>query len=211
MSLVSKLPWDERESLGLWRAWWRTCVLMISSPNVSLATAEPDAPVGGSVVFAMVCALVGLVPTFLMLLPVLLVTQSFTGQNQQPYMAVFLVIGVLIYLGMAFMFTMGSLFFVSGLEHLALRLLGAEPKSFSVTVRAYSLGMSVYLLGVIPFCSFYVFPVWSIVLRIIALMHLHKTSAGKASAAVLLPILLACGGGIGLYVAIIALAVSFSR
>ncbi|MDP3156998.1 MAG: YIP1 family protein [Archangium sp.] len=118
---------------------------------------------------------------------------------------------MVIYLGMALAFTMGSVFLVSGIEHLALRMLGAEPKSFTVTVRAYALGMSAYLLGVIPFCSFYVFPVWAIVLRIIAVMHLHKTTAGKASAAVLLPVLVLCGGFIGLYVAVIALAMSIGH
>ena len=48
-------------------------------------------------------------------------------------------------------------------------------------------------------------------LRIIALMHLHKTTPGKASAAVLLPVLLLCGGFIGLYVAVIALAMSIGH
>ena len=209
MGLIKKLPWDERETLGLWQGWWRTCVLMISSPNVSLANAEPDAPLGSSVMFALVSAVVGLCPTFLSSIPFLVLTQSISRKDDAPAgMGFFLVLGMIIYLGTALAFTMGSVFLVSGIEHLTLRMLGAEPKSFSVTVRAYALGMSAYLLGVIPFCSFYVFPVWAIVLRIIALMHLHKTTAGKASAAVLLPVLLLCGGFIGLYVAVIALAMS---
>lgn len=211
MSLVSKLPWDERESLGLWRAWWRTCVLMISSPNVSLATAEPDAPLGSSIGFALLSALVGLCPTFLLGTPFLLVAQSLGPKDGPPGVGLFLALGMVVYLCMAIAFTLGSVILVSGLEHLGLKMLGAEPKSFSVTVRAYALGMSAYLLGVIPFCSFYVFPLWSIVLRIIALMHLHKTTAGKAAAAVLLPFLLLCGGFIGLYLAVIALAMSSAR
>lgn len=207
MSLVSELPWDERESLGLWRAWWRTAVLMISSPNVSLATAAPDAALGSSVGFASLSALVGLVPTFLVGTPLLVLMQSFSPERAAvPNMALFLVLGMLVYLAITFAFTLGSMFFISGLEHATLKLLGAKPRSFTVTVRAHALAMSPYLLGVIPFCSFYVYPLWAMVLRIMALMHLHKTSAGKAAAAVILPVLLLCGGFIGLYGAVIALA-----
>ena len=184
---------------------------MLSSPNLTLRTVEPDAPLESSIGYAVLAAVVGLCPTFLMMIPFLVAAQLMAPKDGPPGMAVFMVVGVFIYLGMALAFTIGSVFFVSGIEHLALRALGAEPKRFTVTVRAYALGMSSYLLGVIPFCSFYVFPIWAIVLRIIALMHLHKTTPGKASAAVLLPVLLLCGGFLGLYVAVIALAMSFAR
>ncbi len=211
MTLITRLPWDERETLGVWRGWWRTCVLMLSSPSASLRTAEPDAPLGSSIGFALLSSVVGLCPTFLLGIPFLLAAQLMAPNDGPPGMSAFMVLGLLVYLGIALAFTIVSVLFVSGIEHLALRALGAEPKSFTVTVRAYALGMSSYLLGVIPFCSFYVFPLWAIVLRIIALMHLHKTTPGKASAAVLLPVLLLCGGFIGLYVAVIALAMSIGH
>ncbi len=212
MSLASELPWDERESLGVWRAWWRTAVLMISRPNVALATAVPDAALGSSVGFASLSALVGLVPTFLVSTPLLILMQSFSREKAaMPNMGPVLVLVMLAYLATTFAFTLGSMFIISGLEHVALKLMGAAPRSFTVTVRAHALAMSPYLLGVIPFCSFYVYLLWAMVLRIIALMHLHKTSAGTAAAAVILPVLLLCGGFIGLYAAMIALAMGLGH
>jgi hypothetical protein len=107
-------------------------------------------------------------------------------------------------------FELGSLIVVAGLEHFALMMLGT-PRSFSVTLRAHSLGTSAYLTGLLPFCSWYVFPIWSIVLRIFAMLHLHKSTGGQAVGAVLLPIGLMCGGLFAFYLAVIGLAVGLSR
>jgi hypothetical protein len=108
-------------------------------------------------------------------------------------------------------FLIGSALFLSGLEHLALMLLGAQPRSFSVTLRAYALSTGPSLLGLLPLCSLYVFPLWSVVLRILALMSLHRTSAGRAAAAVLLPIVLSCGALLSFYAAVFALAANIGR
>ena len=120
-------------------------------------------------------------------------------------------IGVLFYAVVIFVCQLGLVLFLSGLDHLALMILGAQPRSFTVTVRANALAMGPYLVGLLPGCSWYVFPLWWMVLRIIANMYLHKTTAGKATAAVLLPLFLLCGGVFALYFAVIALAVSFGR
>ena len=104
-----------------------------------------------------------------------------------------------------------SLFLVSGLDHLMLMLLGANPRPYTVSVRAQALSMGPYLLGLIPVCGMYVFPLWSMVLRIVALMHFHKTSAGKATVAVLAPLVLFCGLGVFVYLAAIGLAAGLAR
>lgn len=212
LSRVGTLPWDERDTLGLWRAWWRTSVQMISSPSQALSTAEPDAPLGSSIVFALLSTVVGFAPTLLayavVLVPVMLMGSRKealgAGAWLVPVIAVF-------YAVMLVGMQIGSVLFFAGLDHLGLMLLGARPKSYSVTVRAYALSMGPYLLGLLPLCSLYVFPLWSVVLRIIANMHLHKTTAGKASAAVLVPIFLLCGGLIAFYAAVFALAANFGR
>jgi hypothetical protein len=65
--------------------------------------------------------------------------------------------------------------------------------------------MGPYLLGLLPVCGFYIFPIWSIVLRIFALMHFHRVSGGKATAAVLAPLVLFCGACGLLYAAAFAI------
>jgi len=112
---------------------------------------------------------------------------------------------VLVVMQLAFMLVL------SGIEHLALMGLGGNPKRFTVTLRAHTLGTAPYLLGLVPVCGLYVFYVWALVLRIIAHSQLHKTSGGKAAAAVLLPIVVFCGCIISAYLAVIGLAVGSGR
>lgn len=213
---VSRLPWDERGSLGLWRAWWRTSVLMISSPTQSLSTAEPDAPLGSSMLFALLSTAAGFGPTMvgyaLMIVPMLIFSRTKSAFEGSWALGAGTVVGVMLFYGVLLLgFQLGSVLFVAALEHLSLMLLGAKPKSYTVTVRAHALTMGPYLLGLLPFCSLYVFPIWSIVLRIIAHLHLHKTTAGKATAAVLIPFALLCGGIVAIYLAVFALAMNLSR
>jgi hypothetical protein len=210
--VVGKLPWDERDSLGIWRAWWRTSVLLISAPVQTLSTAPPDGPMGGSMLFALLSTAVGFLPTILLGFPLIILGALVDGGGEAGGMAaVGLVAVMFIYGVMLFAMQLGSVLFIAALEHLSLMLLGTNPGSYSVTVRAHALGMAPFLLGLLPFCSFYVFPLWSMVVRIIAVTHLHKTTTGKAVAAVLMPIGLFCGGFALLYAAAIALAMGLSH
>ena len=216
LNRVGVLPWEERDTLGMWRAWWRTSVLMISSPGQALSSAQSDAPLGSSMLFALLSTIAGYLPTLasaaLVFVPAALLGRSST--SAVPNAALMGLTGaavLLFYAVMIFVMQLGSVMFVAALDHLGLMALGAQPKSYTVTVRAHALSMGPYLVGLLPFCSLYVFPLWSVVLRVIANMHLHKTTAGKATAAVLLPMVLLCGGVFALYVAVLALAVGFSR
>lgn len=213
LNLASKIPWDERESLGMWRAWWRTSVLMISSPGQTLATAEPDAPLGSSMLFALVSTMVGWLPTILMTIPgVLLARLTAPDEKGGLFFAFGIAVGsVLIYGFMILVWQLGALLFLSALDHLGLMLLGSNPKSLTVTVRAHALSTGTYLVGLLPVCSVYVFPLWSLVLRIIGLMSFHKTTAGKATAAVLIPVALFCGLIFAFYAAVIGLAMNSGR
>ncbi len=209
---VGQLPWDERESLGMWRAWWRTSVLIISSPGQALSTAEPDAPLGSSLLFVLLSTVVGYGPSMFGYLVALVPMLLLSAKKGSPAEGLWVVpLGTLVWAVFLLALQVGLSLFLSALDHLGLMLLGARPKSYSVTVRAYALSMGPYLLGLLPLCSLYVFPLWSVVLRIIANMSLHKTTAGKATAAVLLPIFLLCGGLVAFYAAVFALAANIGR
>ena len=190
------LPWDEREALGLWRAWWQTSIRIISAPSQTLQGARPDAPMGSSALYAAMCVLVGVVPFFLVMagfaaLGALVGKRS--GEGAEPLTLLGIVVGEL-FCGTVMQFAFVFLF--AAFEHLALLLVGAQPKSFDVTLRATALSHGVYLVGLVPVCGLYVAPVWALVIRIIAYMHLHRTTAGKAAAGALLPMVLFCGLGL---------------
>lgn len=213
---VVTLPWDERLTLGTWRAWWRTSVLMLSQPTKTCAAVQPEAPIGSSIWFATLSTLVGMGPTILVyaaiMVPMMMFGASSAAKNDLPKFAPALIPAfALLYVVFLLSMQVATVLVFAGIDHLALMLLGANPRSYAVSVRAYSLSMGCYVVGLVPVCGLYVFPIWAIVLRIIALAGLHKTTGGKAAAAVLLPIAVLCGGGIALYVAMIALAASQMR
>lgn len=206
---TAKLPWDEREELGLWRAWWRTSTMLIASPVQTLRNAEPDAPVGSSVLFALLSTLAGFGPTLagyaLVIIPMLLLRDSEPGLKGVG--GVLLIAGVgSLYVGVLLGMQLASMLFFAALDQLALLMLGARPRSFNVSVRASALAMAPYLLGLVPLCGLYVFPLWALVLRIIGLAHLHGTTGGRAAAAVLLPAVLLCGliGGLSAVLFVLA-------
>lgn len=202
------LPWDERERLGLWRAWWQTSVAMISRPTQTLQTAQPDAPLGESLLFSVLAMLVGLGPT-LAVYGVIFAAVGFGGGLPKggfdlPAWAVPLI--ALVYLVLLLLFQVLGVLMTAGMDHVALMVLGGNPRPYSVSVRASAIAMGPYLLGLVPVCGLYVFPLWAIVLRILALMHFHQVSGGKATAAVLAPLALLCGACGLLYAAIFAVA-----
>lgn len=209
------LPWDERDSLGLWRAWWRTSVQMISSPGQTLQEANPDGSVGSSALFAGLSTLAGVGPSIALqgvsmvgIMAAALLNSKSGGSLAS---GVGGMVGMVFALFLTVAFFFGSVFLNAGLDHLMLMLLGANPRAYSVSLRAQALSMGPYLVGLIPICGFYVFPIWSLVLRIIALMHLHKTTAGKATLAVLVPVTVFCGLIMAFYIAVIGLAAGIAR
>lgn len=205
---ASDLPWDRRAELGTWRAYWQTSVAVIGSPIQTFQRAKPDAPLGDSLLLAGVSGFVGFATTLLLYMlfaaGMLLFSASELGKVagetklQGGALAGIGVGVVVIYIAMIFVMQMASVLAISGIEHGCLRLLGHREGSYSVTVRAHALAMGPYLIGLIPLCSLYVYPLWSLVLRIFAMQHLHRTTGGKAAGAVLLPIavlIALCGVG----------------
>lgn len=210
----TKLPWDEREQLGLWRAWWRTSTTLISSPAATLRTVEPDAPLGSSVLFALLSTLAGFMPTVAgyALVAVPLVMLRGDEPELRGLGGGLVVAGVAAFYVVFLLFMqLASMLFFAALDQLGLLLLGAQPKGFNVSVRASALSMAPYLLGLVPICGLYVFPLWALVLRIVGLSALHRTSGGKAAVAVLLPVVLLCGLVLIIYASVFALAAGRMR
>ncbi len=202
---VSLLPWDERETLGTWRAWWRTCTRMISAPQATMQSAPAEGSLGSSLLYALLCSVVGYGPTFLVYALIFGVTAAATGDKSGAFgdSGVPAVAMAGIFVGYAVVLTLGqaaAVFLTAALDHLGLVVLRANPKSYAVTVRANALALSPSLIGLLPLCSLYVFPLWSLVLRGVALSTLHQVPGWKAAVAILWPVFICGGGGIALAV-----------
>jgi hypothetical protein len=192
LASVRRLPWDSRAEVGLFKAWALTAWAMVARPAQTLRDAGPEGSLGSSLLFAAIAVVVGNVPTLLFYGLVFLLGDTapeVKAIENQPI----LVAGAMFYPLVLLGAQLGAVLFSSALDQVLLLVLGARPRSFSVTVRASALSMGPYVVGLVPVCGMYVVPLWALVLRIIGLSTLHQTTGGKASAAVLLPPVLCCG------------------
>ena len=89
-----------------------------------------------------------------------------------------------------------ALFVGAGIYHMLLWILRGANRGYEATFKAlsYSYGPNIFI--VIPFCGGLIAGLWSIVLMVIGLRELHKTTTAKALIAVLLPFIICCGLGV---------------
>jgi len=85
-----------------------------------------------------------------------------------------------------------GIFIVAAIAHLILVIFGEGKYGFENTIKAFFFGYTPNLLVIIPFCGSMIGSIWAIVLTIIGVAHLQKTSYGKAAASVLSIIILCC-------------------
>ena len=117
--------------------------------------------------------------------------------------------GMVCVLGFIPLFVLIGVFLQSGMYHLMLKMLHAAPFPFETTFRvvAYSMGAA-FLLAAVPFCGHFIAWIVSIVFTIVGLSKAQEISGGKASAAVLIPIVLCCGTSIAGYIALLVMIFS---
>jgi len=86
-----------------------------------------------------------------------------------------------------------AIFVSAGLTHLCLMMVGGANRAFETTFRviAYAYG-GASLLEVVPFCGGLIAWVVLIVWEIFGMIEAHETSGGKATAGVLLPLVVCC-------------------
>lgn len=197
---VSQLPWDHRQELGWARAWFKSMGAILLRPGVTFATAKTEGDIGGSLLFALLAWLTAIMPSFVLFALIGAMIPSMIGETgSSPEVRAIMLgsFGVLL-LAVLALVLLGTFFtfITAAIEHLALVLIG-KPRGFETTLRAASLSLAPFVLGIIPICGMYVAPIWALIAKIFAFMGLHRMSAGVAVvgafAAPLFFILLACG------------------
>lgn len=202
------LPWDQREELGMMKAFWRTCVEVMLRPGAAFARMQPEGSVRDALLFVGLSTFAAYLTTMCLYFAILMTFPNFErvfsqGQGATDGASFRLAIGAL------FVFCLvaaplGSIvgtLLAAGMDNLVLRMTGA-PSSFNTTLRAHAFSQGVFLLGLVPFCSLYVTPLWSIVVRIMAYQKLYRLGWGRATVGALAGPLLFCGLFLGGYAAL---------
>ena len=115
------------------------------------------------------------------------------GGMEEVIPAAFLGLGIGFFgLIIAPVFIVIGIFIFSLIVHLFLMMVGGDNKGFGATFRVLCYGNTSQLAQIVPFVGGIITMVWSLILGIIGLTEAHRTTTGKAAAAVLLPILACC-------------------
>ena len=189
----SGLPWERRQELGLFKAFFDTVILLLTKPAEAFGMMKTEGGLMDPLFFALIGGCAGMVVAFLFQL----VFQSMgfmVNRNSGMFgmgMGMLIVFGLVL---MPIMFVCG-LFIWSGILHLCLTMLGGAKKPFETTFRVvcFSSG-SAYLFAIVPVCGRVVAPIYNIVLQCMGVARAHETDTGKAVMAVLLPVIVCCGG-----------------
>ena len=201
------LPWDNRKDLG---ALVDTAKLLITSPGRAYAMAREKGDYGSPLLFVLVFAIVGSILSalwqmvfgpasfakYMSNLPPELRDMMGSGTMGVGRLIAGIILGPIIGIVVLFIW--------SGIVHLVLQLLGGLREStagFEGTFRAIAYASVVEIAVIVPLLGGPIAAVWSLVLQVIGLAILHRTSQGKAIGAVLLPAAVCCCVAIGLVVA----------
>ena len=86
-----------------------------------------------------------------------------------------------------------SILITTFIIHIFLMLVGGAREGFLATFRVICYASAPELFQILPLCGGLVNIVWWIVITVIGLKEVHRTTLGRSLAAVLLPALVCCG------------------
>lgn len=210
-----RVPWEERSKIGLFGGYWQTSKAVMMTPAESFKRMPP---VTGRwwdpLSYAMLSSVLGVSGTMVVYLLIFgiggvaaIADTGFKagGLGAGAMVGIFIGVVVALFVGVPIA-TLATVFIWTGIEHLMLMLVGAQPKSFEATLRGACYSHAPCVLGLIPFCGAYAYPIWQLVCRIFAYAGVHRTTGGRSAAAVLLPIGVCCVGIVAIYAVIIGAA-----
>ena len=190
----SGLPWDDRQQRGILRAFFETMIMVLTRPAQAFTAMRREGGLGEPLLYELIGGSVGGVVYFLY--SILLSSARLLGSHENPMMQalgggmrpLFFIICVPI------LILIGT-FVSSAILHVCLMMVGGAKQSFETTFRVVCFaGGSANPLLVIPVCGALIGGIWKIVLDCIGLARAHETDTGRAVLAVLLPVIVCCGG-----------------
>jgi len=189
----SGLPWDERQTKGLLNAFIETLQMVLRKPVAAFTAMKREGGLGEPLLYAVIGGTFG---------GVFAVTYNFAlrlftpfGDRQGAVAHLFGGLGWIFLLVLTPLFVAIGMFVASAILHVCLMIVGGAKQSFETTFRVvcFAEGSASPLL-VIPFCGGLITGIWKIVLYCIGLARAHETDTGRAVIAVLLPLIVCCGG-----------------
>lgn len=191
----TKTAWEDRASLGFFRGLFTTIKESLFHPAQFFRAMPVTGGLADPLAYALITGMVGMTISYAWQI---VLEQSFSGfmpADMRTAAGYQMFQGI----GMAFIALIipfaiiVALFLWTGILHVCLLLVRGATNGFEASFRAvaYSYGANIFMA--VPLCGGLIALVWSMVLAIIGLKEAHGTSGGKASFAVLFPLMACCG------------------
>lgn len=189
----SGLPWDERQTKGLFNAFIETLQMVLSRPVAAFTAMKREGGLGEPLLYAAIGGTFGVV--FAVIYNFVLRSFSSLGDRHGAFAHLLGGLGWIVILILAPVFVVIGTFISSAILHVCLMIVGGAKQTFETTFRVvcFAEGSASPLL-VIPFCGGLIAGIWKIVLYCIGLARAHETDTGRAVLAVVLPVVVCCGG-----------------
>ena len=207
-----RTPWEDREANGYLSGLFRTVKEVLLNPSDFFKKMAVTGGLTDPLLFAMIIGMAGLICLSVWDLVLHDSMQSFMTPEMRSAAGRGMTNGMASPLGMVLMpfLLIIWLFIVSGMLHLFLMMVRGANAGFEATFRVISYSISPFLFMVIPYCGMLIAMLWMLTLTVIGLRDAHGTTGGKATVAVLFPILFCCGMmALGLLLFMGAIASSF--
>jgi hypothetical protein len=183
--------WEERQRFGFLNALYLTIKDVMFSPGPFFARMPSRIGLGQPLLFAVVVGVISAFFTWMW---------SLTGSSLQMFVAEDLAEvfkGPLIY-GASFMLSpvwiIAGVFVFAGIIHACLMLVGGNRLGFEATFRVVAYDQAVSICALVPFCGNIIALFWSLVVLIVGLHKIHDTDPWRAVVAIIVPVVLCCGG-----------------
>ena len=190
------VAWEDRENTGFFQGLWTTWKESVFYPNRFFSQLPFRGGIGSPLLYALIIVWMGVAVKQLWGL-------LFTGiwldivSGYFPMEDYFWVTGFqtgfsLLYLILAPIPILIGLFVISGIYHLILMIFGWAERDFEATFRVFAYASGPLVFEIVPACGGTIGWIWALVLAIIGIKHMQKTSGGNAALVIFLPIILCC-------------------
>ncbi len=194
------VAWEDRENTGFFGGLWQTWKESVFYPNRFFSALPLKGGIGSPLLYALIVGWLGIAVSQIygllwsgawmgMMSHYMSEAEFLFGAGIHAFQTLAILIATLV------IFTIG-LFISSGILHLLFMIFGWANRDFEATFRAIAYSQGAMIWCIIPFCGSMIGWIWGIVLAIIGLKHMQKTTAGRAAVVYFLPIIVCCCLGI---------------
>lgn len=195
----SGLPWERRDTLGFFNAFAQTVSMILTRPAEAFTVMRTEGGIADPLIFGVIGGSIGAIVWTLLSAAIhsLGWAAALSQRSSLESMMGASLGGAMIFVRIILtpIFIAIGLFIWAALVHGCLMMLGGANKTFEATFRALSFAYgATALFCIVPCCGGVIALIWGLIADCIGISRSHETDVGRAAGAVLLPLIVCCGG-----------------